>query len=203
MQISPLLESLVEALRCLPGVGPKSAQRMAFHLLQRNRKDGIKLAHMLHEAMINIGHCEDCRTFTEQQKCNICGNVRRQQSGQLCIVESPPDIVAIEQTGQYNGRYFVLLGHLSPLDGIGPNDIGLDKLKLRLQQEPITEVILATNPTIEGEATANYIAQMCYENGINATRIAHGVPVGGELEMVDGTTLSHSFLGRQKIDIQN
>lgn len=201
MQISPLLQSLMDTLRCLPGVGPKAAQRMAYHLLQRNRKAGIELAHILHEAMINIGHCEDCRTFTEQAKCSICANVRRQQSGQLCIVETPSDIVAIEQTGQYSGRYFVLLGHLSPLDGIGPNDIGLDKLKVRLQNETINEVILATNPTIEGEATANYIAQMCNEFDIVATRIAHGVPVGGELETVDGTTLSHSFLGRQKIDI--
>jgi len=201
MQISPLLQSLVEALRCLPGVGPKSAQRMAFHLLQRNRKGGIELAHILHEAMINIGHCQDCRTFTEQQQCAICANIRRKQSGQLCVVETPSDIVAIEQTGQYNGRYFVLLGHLSPLDGIGPNDIGLDKLRNRLRHEEITEVILATNPTIEGEATANYIGQICSELNIIATRIAHGVPVGGELETVDGTTLSHSFLGRQKIDI--
>lgn len=201
MQISPLLQSLMSALRCLPGIGPKSAQRMAFHLLQRDRKGGIELAHILHEAMINIGHCQDCRTFTEQERCAICANIRRQESGQLCIVETPPDIVAIEQTGQYSGRYFVLLGHLSPLDGIGPNDIGLDQLKLRLKNEAINEVILATNPTIEGEATANYIAQMCQEFNIVATRIAHGVPVGGELEMVDGTTLSHSFLGRQKIDI--
>lgn len=201
MQISPLLESLIEALRCLPGVGPKSAQRMAFHLLQRDRKRGIKLAEILHEAMINIGHCQDCRTFTEQEQCAICANVRRQQSGQLCVVETPADIVAIEQTGQYNGRYFVLLGHLSPLDGIGPNEIGLNRLYDRLANEPIEEVILATNPTIEGEATANYIAQMCSEFNIVATRIAHGVPVGGELETVDGTTLSHSFLGRQKIDI--
>lgn len=201
MQISPLLQSLIDNLRCLPGVGPKSAQRMAFHLLQRNRKGGVELAHVLHEAMINIGHCQDCRTFTEQEVCSICANARRQQSGQLCIVETPSDIVAIEQTGQYSGRYFVLLGHLSPLDGIGPNDIGLDKLNIRLQKEPISEVILATNPTIEGEATANYIAQMCSDIGIVATRIAHGVPVGGELEMVDGTTLSHSFLGRQKIDL--
>lgn len=201
MQVSPLLQSLMSALRCLPGIGPKSAQRMAFHLLQRDRKGGIELAHILHEAMINIGHCQDCRTFTEQERCAICANVRRQESGQLCVVETPPDIVAIEQTGQYSGRYFVLLGHLSPLDGIGPSDIGLDQLKQRLQNEAINEVILATNPTIEGEATANYIAQMCQEFNIIATRIAHGVPVGGELEMVDGTTLSHSFLGRQKIDI--
>ncbi|MCX8574910.1 MULTISPECIES: recombination mediator RecR [unclassified Gilliamella] len=200
MQISPLLESLMEALRCLPGVGPKSAQRMAFHLLQRNRQGGIKLAHVLHEAMINIGHCQECRTFTEQSICTICANARRQSSGQLCVVETPADIVAIEQTGQYSGRYFVLLGHLSPLDGIGPSDIGLDLLKHKLSSETISEVILATNPTVEGDATANYIAQMCAEFDVTATRIAHGVPVGGELEMVDGTTLSHSFVGRQKIE---
>ncbi|OCG32836.1 recombination protein RecR [Gilliamella sp. Choc4-2] len=200
MQISPLLESLMEAFRCLPGVGPKSAQRMAFHLLQRNRQGGIKLAHVLHEAMINIGHCQQCRTFTEKDICTICANVRRQSSGQLCVVETPADIVAIEQTGQYSGRYFVLLGHLSPLDGIGPSDIGLDLLKNKLASESINEIILATNPTIEGDATANYIAQMCFEFNVIATRIAHGVPVGGELEMVDGTTLSHSFVGRQKIE---
>ncbi|OCG24702.1 recombination protein RecR [Gilliamella sp. wkB108] len=200
MQISPLLESFMEALRCLPGVGPKSAQRMAFHLLQRNRQGGIKLAHILNEAMSNIGHCKQCRTFTEQEICTICANVRRQASGQLCIVETPADIVAIEQTGQYSGRYFVLLGHLSPLDGIGPNEIGLDVLKTKLASESINEVILATNPTVEGDATANYIAQMCAEFNVIATRIAHGVPVGGELEMVDGTTLSHSFVGRQKIE---
>lgn len=201
MQISPLLESLVEALRCLPGVGPKSAQRMAYHLLQRDRHSGIKLAQILHDAMVNIGHCQDCRTFTEQEQCRICGNIKRQQSGQLCIVETPSDILAIEQTGQYSGRYFVLLGHLSPLDGIGPNEIGLDILKQRLANESIKEVILATNPTIEGDATANFIAQMCDQFNIVATRIAHGVPVGGDLETVDGTTLSHSFLGRQKIDL--
>ena len=200
MQISPLLESLISALRCLPGVGPKSAQRMAYHLLQRNRQAGLHLAHELNEAMNNIGHCKACRTFTEQEICTICANVRRQSSDQLGVVESPADIFAIEQTGQYSGRYFVLLGHLSPLDGIGPSDIGLDLLKNRLASESIHEVILATNPTVEGDATANYIAQMCNEFNIVATRIAHGVPVGGELEMVDGTTLSHSFVGRQKID---
>ena len=201
MQISSLLESLIEGLRCLPGVGPKSAQRMAYHLLQRDRKGGMNLAELLQNAMINIGHCQDCRTFTEQEKCRICASSKRQQSTQLCIVETPSDILAIEQTGQYSGRYFVLLGHLSPLDGIGPNEIGLDKLKQRLANETINEVILATNPTIEGEATANFSAHMCAELDIIATRIAHGVPVGGDLETVDGTTLSHSFLGRQKIDL--
>ncbi|NBM96595.1 recombination protein RecR [Proteus penneri] len=199
MQTSPLLESLMEALRCLPGVGPKSAQRMAFQLLQRDRSGGMRLAQALTRAMSEIGHCCDCRTFTEEERCTICANVRRQQNGQICVVESPADIHAIEQTGQFAGRYFVLIGHLSPLDGIGPMDIGLDRLEERLSQETISEVILATNPTVEGEATANYIAEICAQYDIAASRIAHGVPVGGELEMVDGTTLSHSIAGRQKI----
>ncbi|BBG59745.1 Recombination protein RecR [Providencia rustigianii] len=199
MQTSPLLESLMEALRCLPGVGPKSAQRMAFHLLQRDRSGGMRLAQSLTRAMSEIGHCSDCRTFTEQDICNICDNPRRQQNGLICVVESPADIYAIEQTGQFSGRYFVLMGHLSPLDGIGPMDIGLDRLEERLSSETITEVILATNPTVEGEATANYIGQMCAQYGVVASRIAHGVPVGGELEMVDGTTLSHSLAGRQRL----
>ena len=199
MQTSPLLTQLMEALRCLPGVGPKSAQRMAFTLLQRDRSGGMRLAQALTRAMSEIGHCADCRTFTEQEVCNICSNPRRQENGQICVVESPADIYAIEQTGQYSGRYFVLMGHLSPLDGIGPDDIGLDRLEQRLEAESITEVILATNPTVEGEATANYIAELCAQYGVDASRIAHGVPVGGELEMVDGTTLSHSLAGRHKI----
>lgn len=201
MQISPLLEHLIEALRVLPGVGPKSAQRMAFHLLQRNRQGGIQLAQAVEEAMTHIGHCQSCRTFTEQEQCNICQNPRRQLSGQLCIVEMPSDIQAIEQTGQYSGRYFVLMGHLSPLDGIGPREIGLDLLQQRLEAESFHEVILATHPTIEGDATANYIAEMCLPYQIKVTRIAHGIPVGGDLETVDGTTLSHSFAGRRDITL--
>ncbi|MDG6894300.1 recombination mediator RecR [Volucribacter amazonae] len=200
MQISPLLENLIEALRCLPGVGPKSAQRMAYHLLQRDRSGGMNLAQSLTKAMSQIGHCEHCRTFTEQEICNICNNPRRQNTGLLCIVEMPADIQAIEQTGQFSGRYFVLMGHLSPLDGIGPKEIGLDLLQQRLQQEQFNEVILATNPTIEGDATANYIAELCLQQGIKVSRIAHGIPVGGELEMVDGTTLTHSFLGRRTLE---
>ena len=195
----PLLTQLMEALRCLPGVGPKSAQRMAFTLLQRDRSGGMRLAQALTKAMSEIGHCADCRTFTEQDVCNICSNPRRQENGQICVVESPADIYAIEQTGQFSGRYFVLMGHLSPLDGIGPDDIGLDRLEQRLASEQISELILATNPTVEGEATANYIAELCMQYDVEASRIAHGVPVGGELEMVDGTTLSHSLAGRHKI----
>ncbi|WP_150540227.1 recombination mediator RecR [Actinobacillus vicugnae] len=199
MQISPLLENLMEALRALPGVGPKSAQRMAYHLLQRNRSGGVNLSKALNEAMTHIGHCRSCRTFTEEEECNICKNPRRQMSGQLCVVEMPEDIQAIEQTGQFSGRYFVLMGHLSPLDGIGPREIGLDLLQQRLGNESFHEVILATNPTIEGDATANYIAEMCRIHNVKVTRIAHGIPVGGSLEMVDGTTLSHSFAGRRDI----
>ncbi|MBC7003870.1 recombination protein RecR [Photobacterium sp. BZF1] len=199
MRTSHLLEQLMEALRCLPGVGPKSAQRMAFSLLQRNRQGGLQLADALSKAMTEIGHCRDCRTFTEEEVCAICSNPRRQESGEICVVETPADIVAVEATGQFSGRYFVLMGHLSPLDGIGPSDIGLDTLEFRLQNEQISELILATNPTVEGEATAHYIAELCSEYSIPASRIAHGVPVGGELELVDGTTLSHSLAGRQKL----
>ncbi|OBX06012.1 recombination protein RecR [Gallibacterium genomosp. 3] len=199
MQISPLLDELMNALRCLPGVGPKSAQRMAYHLLQRDRSGAMNLARTLTDAMSHIGHCSQCRTFTEEEVCNICNNYRRQESGQLCVVEMPSDIQAIEQTGQFSGRYFVLMGHLSPLDGIGPKEIGLDLLHKRLQTESFSEVILATNPTIEGDATANYIAEICQQYGVKVSRIAHGIPVGGELEMVDGTTLSHSFIGRREL----
>ncbi|ACA31942.1 recombination mediator RecR [Histophilus somni] len=201
MQSSPLLENLIEHLRCLPGVGPKSAQRMAYHLLQRDRSGGMNLAGALTEAMSKIGHCTHCRTFTEEESCAICNNPRRQNSGFLCVVEQPSDIPAIEQTGQFSGRYFVLMGHLSPLDGIGPKEIGLDLLQKRLQHESFYEVILATNPTVEGEATANYIAEMCFQHNIKVSRIAHGIPVGGELETVDGTTLSHSLIGRREIQL--
>ncbi|MGP4123833.1 MAG: recombination mediator RecR [Sodalis sp. (in: enterobacteria)] len=199
MQISPLLETLTEAFCCLPGIGPKSAQRIVFHLLRRDRNGGIRLAQALARTMSKIGHCFDCRTFTEQAICAICANPHRQQSDKICVVESPADIHAIEQTGQFAGRYFVLMGRLSPLDGIGPDDIGLSRLRERLESEHIQEVILATSPTIEGEATANYIAEICARYGIIASRIAHGVPFGGELEMLDGTTLSYSLVGRHPI----
>lgn len=199
MRTSPLLENLMDALRCLPGVGPKSAQRMAFYLLQRNRQGGLKLSQTLMTAMTDIGHCEKCRTFTEDVICTICANPRRQENGQICVVESPSDIAAIEATGQYSGQYFVLMGHLSPLDGIGPSEIALDVLEQRLAFESVSEVILATNPTVEGEATAHYIGELCAEHDVIASRIAHGVPMGGELEMVDGTTLSHSLIGRLRL----
>lgn len=197
MKFSPLVSELIESLKCLPGVGPKSAQRMAFQLLERNRNKGARLGQALIEAMDKVGHCRVCRTYTEDDICQLCTSTKRIDSGLLCVVESPADVIAIEQTGEFGGLYFVLMGHLSPLDGIGPSELGLDVLKKNLQNNQVNEVILATNPTIEGDATAHYIAQMCKQLGIQASRIAHGVPVGGELEFVDGTTLTHAFSGRK------
>ncbi|AEY02056.1 recombination protein RecR [Oceanimonas sp. GK1] len=197
MRFSPLLDELIKSLQVLPGVGPKSAQRMAFALLERQRAGGRKLAHVLEQALDNIGHCRQCRTFTEEAVCAICASPKRAVSGQLCVVESPADVVAIEQTGQYQGRYFVLMGHLSPLDGVGPEDLGLDVLEGWLEAEHFDELILATNPTVEGEATAYFIADIARSQGVAVSRIAHGVPIGGELELVDGNTLSHSFMGRK------
>ncbi|WP_125781924.1 recombination mediator RecR [Pseudoalteromonas rubra] len=199
MQLSPSLSALVEALRCLPGIGPKSAQRIAFHLLERDRSGGTQLGQSLLNAMDKIGHCGSCRTFSETPVCDICSNVKRQDTGLLCVVESPSDVLAIEQTGQYQGLYFVLMGHLSPLDGIGPNEIGMDVLERTLANGNINEVILATNPTVEGEATAHFIGEMCHQHNVTASRIAHGMPVGGELELVDGMTLMHAFSGRKAI----
>ncbi|WP_026294778.1 recombination mediator RecR [Salinimonas chungwhensis] len=199
MKYSPLLSELITALTCLPGVGNKSAQRMAFSLLERNRDGALKLSTVLHNAMEHIRHCERCRTFTEESVCAICRHPQRNESGLLCIVESPQDVLAIEQTSSYQGMYFVLMGHLSPIDGVGPADIGLNELESRLKQEPVEEVILATNPTVEGEATAHYISQLCAQYNISASRIAHGVPVGGELEYIDGNTLTHAFSGRRKL----
>lgn len=195
MLSSPLLEQLIEALRCLPGVGPKTAQRMAFQLLERGRENGKRLAHTLQEAMQKIGHCQHCRTFSENSLCQLCASTHR-DAALLCIVESPIDIVAVEQMGGYRGRYFVLMGHLSPLDGIGPNEIGINQLNTLLASGNIKEVILATNPTVEGEATAHYISELVKQYTIKATRIAHGVPLGGELEYIDSGTLAHAFAGR-------
>ncbi|PSJ47964.1 recombination protein RecR [Zobellella endophytica] len=197
MRFSPLLDELIKSLQVLPGVGPKSAQRMAFALLERQRAGGRKLAHVLEQALDRIGHCRQCRTFTEEDTCPICANPKRAMGGQLCIVESPADVVAIEQTGQYQGRYFVLMGHLSPLDGVGPEELGLDSLADWLAAEQFEELILATNPTVEGEATAYFIADIARSHGVRVSRIAHGVPIGGELELVDGNTLSHSLMGRK------
>ena len=197
MNRRPLLDELMEALRCLPGVGPRSAQRMAFHLLERDRDGGRRLGRVLLEAMERIGHCERCRTFSEEPVCSLCANPRRDER-QICVVETPAEVVAIEQAATYSGRYFVLGGRLSPLDGIGPREIGLDRLQQRLEEGGVEELILATNPTVEGEATAHYIGDMAGRLGIRVTRIAHGVPLGGELEYVDGGTLSHAFAGRRE-----
>ena len=191
------LEKLIEALRCMPGIGKKSAQRIAYHLLERNRDGARNLAAALTEAMDRIGHCRNCRTFSETEICKICASNKRDQS-LLCIVESPADVHAIEEAG-YNGRYFVLMGRLSPLDGIGPDDLGLDLLSAQLDQGVVREVILATNLTVEGEATAHYISQMVRGRNLRATRIAHGIPIGGELEYAGTSTISHALAGRREI----
>jgi recombination protein RecR len=195
MEQSTLLGTLIEALRCLPGVGPKSAQRMALHLLERDREGGVALSQVLADAMERIGRCAECRDLTEHERCAICSNDRRDR-GLLCIVESPVDVLAIEQATAYSGTYFVLLGRLSPLDGIGPAELGLDELEQRLDEHPPRELIIATNPTVEGEATAYYLQQMAQERGIVSSRIAHGVPLGGELEYIDQSTLAHAFGSR-------
>jgi recombination protein RecR len=195
---SPLLAQLIDALRVLPGVGAKSAQRMAFHLLERDRDGARRLAQKLVEAVERIGHCRECRTFSETEVCAICAGPQRDRS-QLCIVESPVDQLAIEQATGYRGLYFVLLGRLSPLDGIGPAELGLDRLAARLAAGEVQEVIVATNPTVEGEATAHLVGQICRDARVRASRIAHGVPIGGELEFVDRGTLAHAFGGRQAI----
>jgi recombination protein RecR len=199
MPAEPLLNQFVESLRCLPGVGPKTAQRMALHLLERNREAGLKLAEILEKAMQNIGRCQQCRDLTELEICTICVNPRRDQS-LLCIVESPVDVLAIEQATAYKGRYFVLLGRLSPLDGIGPAELGLDQLAERLEADPPEEMIIATNPTVEGEATSYYLQTMAKSHNIRITRIAHGVPLGGELEYTDQSTLAHAFGSRLLVD---
>ncbi len=194
MSFSPLLTRLIDALRALPGVGPKSAQRMAFHLLERDRDGARRLSEALAAAVEEVGHCRECRMLTEAEVCDICLSGRRDRT-QLCVVETPADVLAVERGAGYNGLYFVLMGHLSPLDGIGPEELGLDRLAERLAGS-VEEVIVATNPTVEGEATAHYIAELAASHGARATRIAHGVPIGGELEYIDGGTLSHAFSGR-------
>jgi recombination protein RecR len=197
MASSRLIGQLVESLRCLPGVGPKSAQRMAFHLLERDREGGRRLAAALEQAMARVGNCEVCRTLSEEAVCSLCASDRRDRS-QLCVVETPADVQALEQATDYRGLYFVLMGHLSPIDGIGPETLGLDRLEARLAAGEVGELILATNPTVEGEATAHFICELARARGIRATRIAHGVPMGGELEYIDGGTLSHAFAGRRE-----
>lgn len=196
--LEPSIDQLIEAFRCLPGVGPKSAQRMAFHLLERNREGGQQLVQALQHALTTIQHCKKCRILSESELCGRCSDSGRRQD-QLCIVEQPSDVMAIEQATHYKGLYFVLSGHLSPLDGIGPEALGIPQLIELFEQGEITELILATNPTVEGEATAHYISQLAQAQNIHTTRLAHGIPLGGELEFIDSGTLSHAFAGRESI----
>ncbi len=196
MSESSLLNELVSTLKCLPSVGARTAQRMAFHLLEHDREAGLKLANAMRDAIENIGHCKQCRTLTEHETCRICEDTRRNPAI-LCVVENPSDVLAVEQATAYRGYYFVLMGKLSPLDGIGPDELGLDILEHRLSEGDIEELILATNPTVEGEVTAHYISELAQKHNVITTRIAHGVPVGGELDYVDSSTLSHAFDGRR------
>jgi recombination protein RecR len=192
------IDQLIDALRILPGVGVKSAQRMALQLLEKNREGAFKLAEAVNEAATKVGKCQQCRTLTEHDLCNICNDPSRSDS-QLCVVESPADLFAIEQAGGYRGKYFVLLGHLSPIDGIGPEQLGIDKLIERLQFNQVNELILATNLTVEGEATAHFIADKAKSLGVEVSRIAYGVPMGGELEYVDGGTLNLALQSRKTL----
>ncbi|MES2818079.1 MAG: recombination mediator RecR [Pseudomonadota bacterium] len=199
MSFSPLIRHLIDSLRILPGVGQKTAQRMALQLLERDRSGALRLAQALTQAMEGVGHCRQCRTLSEDDICQQCLDPRRDDSV-LCVVEGPMDVHAVDQTG-YRGRYFVLKGHLSPLDGLGPEAIGIPELLARIEQGAFAEVILATNPTVEGEATAHYIAQLLAGKSLVASRIAHGMPLGGELELVDGGTLAHALSGRRPIQV--
>lgn len=198
MSFTPLLTQLVQSLRCLPGVGPKSAQRMALHLLERDRNNALRLAEALKQAVEQIQECQCCQMLSESPVCTICADDKRDVS-MICVIESPIDLLAIEQSGAYKGYYFILRGHLSPIDGVGPEALGIHKLIKRIENEAIEEVILATNPTVEGEATAHYIASQLRDHTAKLSRIAHGVPVGGELEFVDGGTLAHALSGRRSI----
>ena len=193
-----LIDQLIDALRCLPGVGAKSAQRMALQLLEHDKEGAAHLASTISAAILKVGRCERCRTLTEDTECRICSNLSR-SSSQICVVENPADLYAIEQAGSFRGKYFVLLGHLSPIDGIGPDQLGIDKLIDRLQTEAISELILATNLTVEGEATAHFIADKAKVLGVSVSRIAYGVPMGGELEYVDGGTLNMALQSRKII----
>jgi recombination protein RecR len=204
MHYSPLIQQLIDAFRRLPGVGGKTAQRMVLHFLERDRDGGRRLAAALTAAMDGIGQCRMCRTLSETELCPICAHHGRDHAT-LCIVETPADVYAVEQTAVYRGLYFVLMGHLSPIDGIGPEQLGIAELVQRVTDNPVMEVILATNPTVEGEATAWYVAEQLKSpalaaRGLRISRIAHGVPMGGELEYIDGSTLMHSLSGRQLLN---
>ena len=197
MSDSPAIEALKQALRRLPGVGPKTAQRMAFHLLERDRDGARQIAEAVRNALERVGHCRRCNNFSEQEVCPLCASDRR-DAGLMCVVESPADLLSLEQSAVYNGRYFVLMGHLSPLDGIGPDELGIPQLEALLDQGGVRELILATNLTVEGEATAHYVGELARARRILVTRIAHGVPLGGELEYTDRGTLARAFSGRRE-----
>ena len=192
MKISPLINQLIDALCCLPGVGPKTAQRMVLHLLERDRAGGTRIAQSLKEAIEAVGRCKNCRILTEDDLCEICAS-RSRDERLLCVVENPADVLAIEQAGGFRGKYFVLMGHLSPIDGIGPDEIGIYQLLERVRCESVKEIILATSSTVEGEATAHYVSEQLRPLGVDISRIAHGIPFGGELEFVDGGTLAHAI----------
>lgn len=196
---SPRMARLVRALQALPGVGPKTASRIALHLVHKDRMGGQTLADALHDAVANITQCRKCRNISDSETCSLCSN-ERGDGKQLCVVETPADVVAIERSGGYSGRYFVLHGHLSPIDGVGPSDLGVDLMSSRVTTEGISEVIVATSTTAEGEATAMYIADMFENSEVVVSRIAHGIPVGGELEYVDMSTISHALRGRKPIE---
>lgn len=193
-----LIDQLIDSLRVLPGVGAKSAQRMALHLLERDRSGASRLAEMIVESVDKVGRCAECRTLTEHELCAICSNSSRLPE-QICVVESPADLYAIEQAGSFRGKYFVLLGHLSPIDGVGPEQLGIDQLVERLKIGEVNELILATNLTVEGEATAHFIADKAKALGVSVSRIAYGVPMGGELEYVDGGTLNMALQSRKTL----
>ncbi|MBL6821754.1 MAG: recombination mediator RecR [Proteobacteria bacterium] len=195
MKLSPSIEALIEGLRHLPGVGPKSAQRMTLHLLERDREGAQQIAEAIEAVLAKVKNCQQCRNFSELDVCEICSDSKR-DSGLLCVVEAPVDVMAIEQSGSFKGHYYVLMGHLSPIDGIGPEQLGLDALCDRFATGTINEVILATNPTVEGEATAYYISERARDAAVTVSRIAHGVPLGGELEYTDASTLAHALSGR-------
>lgn len=199
MSYSPLLIRLIDALRCMPGVGRKSAQRIAFHLLERDREGASMLSSALADAVEGMGRCSRCRMLTEHDLCAIC-SANGRDATQLCVVESPADVMAVEDATSFRGLYFVLLGHLSPLDGIGPEELGLSRLEERLRDDGVKELIIATNPTVEGDATAHFLSELAMRHQVPASRIAHGVPLGGEIEYVDSGTLSHAFYGRRIIE---
>ncbi|MBN2646288.1 MAG: recombination protein RecR [Thiotrichales bacterium] len=195
---TPLIDDLIAAFRVLPGVGAKSAQRMAYALLERDRKGGLRLAQALQTAMEKVGHCQQCRTFSETELCRICASPKR-NSQLICVVESPADIAVIEQAGVFDGRYFVLMGRLSPIDGIGPDELALPQLEACLKEGGVVELILATNPTVEGEATAHYVMQIAKQHSVRVSRLAQGIPLGGELEYLDSGTLTQAFIARKEV----